>query len=178
MNKSSSSVHPVFRSQQQTDSMMCLFRLLLCSLTLGLAAAGEPLKVGDTLPVFSAKDQHGQEFRLNSDAHYLLVSFDMSTGKKANAFLAEKPGDYLTEMKAVYLSNIHGMPTIGRMFALPKMRKYPHRIILADSEDLLRDYPTQKDRITILELASDLKIKAITFWDPATDLADALKSTK
>jgi hypothetical protein len=174
MNKSSSLVHAAFRFQSHADLMTYTFRLLLCLLSLGVAAAGEPLKVGDTLPAFSAKDQHAKEFRLNAETRFLLVSFDMSTGKKANSFFAEKPADYLAGVKAVYLSNIYGMPAVGRMFALPKMRKYPHRIILADSEDLLRDYPAQKDRITVIELAPELKIKAISFWDPTTDLSAAL----
>jgi hypothetical protein len=139
------------------------------------AAAAETLKTGDTVKRFSAKDQHGEAFELNPGINFLIVSFDMSTGKKANAFLASKGGAFLNDLKAVYVSNIHGMPAVGRLFALPKMRKYPHRIVLADSVDLLSDYPNQKDKITILALDPNLKITAIYFWDPAKDLPVELK---
>jgi hypothetical protein len=58
------------------------------------------------------------------------------------------------------------MPGIGRMFALPKMKKYPHRILLADAEDFLRRYPSQEYRITALRLDAQGVITAIEFFDP------------
>ena len=110
--------------------------LALCFSFLALftAAGAEPLTIGEVLPSFKAKDQHGQDFELQPGVRRLFVSFDMSTGKDANTYFADKGADFLKNSHAVYLSNIHGMPSVGRLFALPKMRKYPHRIILADSE--------------------------------------------
>ena len=66
----------------------------------------------------------------------------------------------------VFLSNIYGMPGIGRVFALPKMRKYPHRIMLADEEGLLDNYPAEKSMVTIFKLDAGKKISEIAFWDP------------
>ena len=65
----------------------------------------------------------------------------METGKKANAALSALGKDYLPAKNAVYLANIHGMPGIGRMFALPKMKKYSHRIILGDDAALIARFP-------------------------------------
>ena len=96
-----------------------------------LLAADGQLAVGDTVPALTAKDQHDKAFTLGDEAGYLLVAFDMGTGKAANGRLEKKGATWLDEHQAVYVSNIHGMPGVGRMFALPKMRKYPHRIILA-----------------------------------------------
>ena len=151
-------------------------RHILCALLVTAAVAAETLKTGDTVKGFSAKDQHGLAFELKPGIRFLLVSFDMSTGKKANAFLASKGAPFLNDLKAAYVSNIHGMPAIGRAFALPKMRKYPHRIVLADSVDMLRAYPAQKDKVTILALDPELRITAIHFWDPAKDLPAELKN--
>ncbi|HEX7861184.1 MAG TPA: hypothetical protein VF773_12700 [Verrucomicrobiae bacterium] len=136
--------------------------LVLCSAVL----ADEPLKVGDLLPSFKAKDQHGMEFELKPGLQRMFVSFDMSTGKEANAQFAAKGPDFLPSAHAIFVSNIYGMPGIGRVFALPKMRKYPHRIILADSENLLARYPQQKDRVTVLSLDGNLKITEVSFWNP------------
>jgi hypothetical protein len=144
-------------------------RHIICAFLIAVAASAETLKTGDTVKSFLAKDQHGQAFELKPGMRCLLVTFDMSTGKKANAFLASKGAAFLNERKAVYVSNIQGMPAIGRAFALPKMRKYPHRIVLADSEDLLRDFPSQKGKVTILALDPKLRITAISFWDPEKD---------
>ena len=150
--------------------------LCICFLSIIVASAGETLKIGDPVPALKAKDQHGTEFELKKGVQKMFVSFDMSTGKEANAYFAGKGADLLKDGRAVYVSNIHGMPAIGRVFALPKMRKYPHRIILADSENLLARYPQQKDRITILALDSELKITQIAFWNPKDEPAPDGKS--
>lgn len=142
-------------------------KLLWVVMLLGWSfASAAELKVGDAIPAFSAKDQHGESFELKPGLRTMLVAFDMSDGKAANKQLSEKGATYLTERNAVFVSNIHGMPGIGRAFALPKMRKYPHRIVLADSETLLAPFPKQKERVTVLTLDSAGKIEAIKFWDP------------
>lgn len=139
---------------------LSLLAVLACPL---LHAALQP---GDVLTAFTVQDQHEVEYTLGEDVHYVIVSFDMSSGKATNKYLEAKGAKFLDEHAAVFLSNIHGMPWIGRKFALPKMRKYPHRILLADSETLLNDYPQEEDRITVLELGPGHKIVSINFWDP------------
>lgn len=175
VKKNSSAIHRPFRIRPHTVNMSFPCRPIICALLIAVSATADTLKSGDTVKSFSAKDQHGQGFELKPGIRYLLISFDMSTGKKANAFLASKGASFLNDLKAVYVSNIHGMPAVGRVFALPKMRKYPHRIVLADSEDLLRDFPAQKDKVTILALDPKLQITAIYFWDPAKDFPAELK---
>ena len=88
------------------------------------------------MAAFQAKDQHEQAFTLRSvETRFLLVSHDMETGKRANAVLTTVGPDNLTKQKVVFLANIHGMPAVSRMFALPKMKKYSHRIILGDDAE-------------------------------------------
>lgn len=129
-------------------------------------SAADLLKAGDTVPALQAKDQHDQAFTLAGDARWLLISFDMGTGKAANGYLQKQGAAFLPEHHAVFISNIYGMPGVGRMFALPKMRKYPHRIILADDEHLLDAFPRQEDRVTVLRLAPGLVVESIAFWNP------------
>lgn len=52
---------------------------------------------------------------------------------------------------------------------MPKMRKYPHRIMLADAEGLLDRYPQEDDSVTVFKLDQTGKIKAISFWNPKSD---------
>jgi len=61
------------------------------------------------------------------------------------------------------------MPTIGRYFALPRMRKYPHRIVLADTEHLLDPFPRKKDRVTVIRLNDEALVRSISFWNPEED---------
>lgn len=142
-----------------------LFILALAVSSTAFAAA-ERLKPGDTVPAIEAKDQHEQPFKLGDDALWLLISFDMGTGKAANGYFEKQGAPYLPDHKAVYVANIHGMPGVGRMFALPKMRKYPHRIVLADDEHLLDVYPREDDRVTVIKLGPGRVVQSIAFWDP------------
>jgi hypothetical protein len=124
---------------------------------------------GSKLDAFQASDQHGNAYSFDAAAtKYLLVSFDMETGKKANAALSAQGAEFLGNNKAVYVANIFGMPGIGRFFALPKMRKYPHRIILGDDAALLTPYPQQAGKVTVLTMSRGT-IQDIRYWDPASE---------
>jgi hypothetical protein len=92
----------------------------------------------------------------------------METGKKANGALNALGKDHLSGKKAVYIANIHGMPGVGRMFALPKMKKYDHRIILGDDAALIADFPEQKGKVTVLGLSNG-KVTSVEYWDPSTE---------
>ena len=146
---------------------------VLFALALGmLSVNAEPYAKGSTVKAFSAKDQHEQAYTFDAKTtRYLLVSHDMETGKKANAALTALGKDHLPDKKAIYMANIHGMPGIGRMFALPKMRKYSHRIILGDDAALIARFPQETGKVTVLQLA-DGKVKNVKYWEPSGEKLD------
>jgi hypothetical protein len=147
-----------------------IFATAVFSMGISFAA---PYSEGSKVESFTAKDQHEKSFALKpAETKFLLVSHDMETGKKANAALNGMGKDYLGSKQAVYIANIHGMPGIGRMFAMPKMKKYVHRIILGDDEALIAKFPEQKNKVTVLKL-DDGKVTSITFWTPGTEALDA-----
>lgn len=145
----------------------------LAAIFLGLALTGPvragELAVGDAVPVFSAPDQFGKEFKLAAGLRFLLLGFDMNASKAANSKLADLGAGWLEQQKAAYVLDIHTMPAVARFFALPKMRKYPHRIVLGEDANLLAPFPRKPDRITVLVLTADAKIQEIRYWNPATD---------
>lgn len=146
----------------------------LGSLLLALAATtltthADPYGKGSSIKDFQAKDQHEQPYKFDAKTtRFLLVSHDMETGKKANGALTALGKDHLPGKKAVYIANIHGMPGVGRMFALPKMKKYNHRIVLCDDAALIAGFPEQKGKVTVLKL-SDGKVVSVSYWDPSTE---------
>jgi hypothetical protein len=151
--------------------MRTFFRSLVVTLLLTATAwAAEPLQPGEALPVFSLKDQHEQPFTFAPGPRVVVVSFAMTSGKQANAFFARQPADFLAQKQALFIANIYGMPAIGRFFALPKMKKYPHRILLGDDEHLLDRFPQQPGKLTVLNLDPLGKITAIAFVDAEKDL--------
>lgn len=143
----------------------------------GIASAlAAPYEKGQAVESFKAEDQHGTAFALEpAKTKYLLVSHDMETGKKANAALTALGKEFLPNKKAVYVANIEGMPAVGRMFAIPKMKKYSHRIILGDDAALIARFPQQAGKVTVLMLANG-KVQSIAYWTPGVDaIGDYLK---
>lgn len=135
------------------------------------ARAAAPYRVGDVLETFTTNDAKEGSFTYKpGDLSTLLVSYTMGNGKSVNRHLAAQPADYLARHRAAFLADIHGMPGIGRFFALPKMAKYPHRILLGDSDTLLARHPRQEDRITVFSFDAAGKITAIRHLDPEKDL--------
>jgi hypothetical protein len=147
---------------------------LLCFLTGSPVWGAETYSVGSQVAAFTAKDQHGQAYTFKPGVRYLLVSFDMPTGKQANEKLSELGKDYLPQHNAIFLADIHGMPGIGRMFALPKMRKYKHRIILGDQKGLLDPYPRKEGHITVLTLDAEAKVAEVRYWNAERDAVESL----
>ena len=153
---------------------MKLVTILLALALTAFTAQADTYTKGSKVAAFSAEDQHGKAFTLEpSKTRFLLVSHDMDTGKAANGVLTTLGATYLSDRNAYYVANIHGMPGIGRMSALPKMRKYTHRIILGDDAALIANFPEEKSKVTVLKLSNG-KVAAIRYWDPATGDPDAL----
>jgi hypothetical protein len=152
-----------------------IHRLITTAVITGLAictAHAAPYATGSKVEAFSAKTQHDKEFTFKpADTQFLLVTHDMETGKKANAILTTLGPDNLTNKKVVYLANIHGMPGVGRMFALPKMRKYSHTIILGDDAGLIAKFPEEKNKVTVLKLSGG-KVTSVRYWDPGAEEVD------
>ena len=155
-----------------------LFLLLALFISVPVAHAAEKYKKSDVLAPFTTKDQHDISYTLEPGIKLVVVSFEMGSGKAANAFFEKQPADFLTQNQAVFIANIYGMPGIGRMFALPKMKKYPHRILLADAEDFLARYPEKEDMLTVLRLDDKGVVQSVDFVDPKKGLPAVFKGAK
>ena len=148
--------------------------ILLMGFSPALLAA--ELKVGDTLPALAAKDQFGKDFTTHPGLHYLILAFEMDASKQAITQLNELGTPWLDQQHAAYVVDLHRMPSFARLFALPKMQKYPTRMVLCEDEKPLLPYPRKPAMLTILKLTDDQKISAIQYWNPATEkVADLLK---
>lgn len=149
--------------------------IAIAAVTTALAlvpANADPYANGSKVESFSAKTQHDKEFTFKpAETRFLLVTHDMETGKKANAVLTTVGPENLSNKKVVYLANIYGMPGVGRMFALPKMRKYSHTIILGDDAELIAKFPQEQNKVTVLKLSGG-KVTSVKYWDPGAEGVD------
>lgn len=153
--------------------------LLVAALAVGSLDAAEtsaeapaPYQVGDVFAAFTVRDQHDVPFTAapGENLRHLIVSYTMGTGKDVNRHLERKGAGYLEKHDAAFLADIHGMPGVGRVFALPKMRRYPHRILLGDDAHLLDRHPRAENRITMFSFDAKGVITAIRQLDPETQL--------
>jgi hypothetical protein len=146
-----------------------LRRLGLVFFLLGVSARAAPLAVGDAVPVITANDQHGTAFQFTNGVRWLLVVTERACSKSANEKLAAAGADFLEQHQAAYLMDIHTMPAIARVFAFPKLRKYPHRIVLVDTADALTAFPAQPGRVTVLALSPAGRVDKISYWNPTSE---------
>lgn len=147
---------------------------IIAATTMITAAIAAPYSKGDKIDSFNSKDQYSVAYDFKPSAmKFLLVSHDMDTGKKANGILTTLDKEYLPSRKAVYLANIHGMPGIGRMFAIPKMKKYAHRIILGDDAGLIAKFPEEKGKVTVITISNG-RVKSLKYWSPGEGDLDKL----
>jgi hypothetical protein len=147
---------------------------ILCFGASALSIHSGELAKGDSVPAFSAKDQFGKDFKFEAGLRYLLFGFEMDASKQANLKLSALGSGWLEKHEAAYVLDIHTMPSIARVFALPKMRKYSHRIILGDDDKMLAAFPRRPEKITVLVLAPDGKIQEIRYWNPETEALDTV----
>ena len=138
--------------------------LVFCLLWVPVHAA--QMAVGDAVPMIAAKDQHGAEFIFTNGNKFLLVATERVCATAANHKLAEQGAGYLEKHHSAYLMDIHTMPAAARWFAIPKMKKYPQRIVLVDSAETLTDFPVRPGCVTVLALTAAGRIQKISFWNP------------
>jgi hypothetical protein len=148
---------------------MHFLAIILCFAFLVTSLSAGELVVGDPVPAFTAKDQFGKEFKFEQGLRFLLLGFDRSTSKQANHKLTGLGSGWLEKHGAIYVLDIHTMPSVARWFALPKMRKYPFRVVLAETESLLAPFPRKPERITVLVLSAAGKVSEIRYWNPASE---------
>lgn len=135
-------------------------------LTLYLAVCGAtaaPLNVGDAMPKYDLTDQHGTAHTLSPDTRWVVMSFDMSQSKNLHQWL-EKTPDFLTQRKVEYVADISPMPAIiTRLFAGPKMQRYPFPIILATDEAFHETYPAEEGSYLLIELDDQQTIRELHY---------------
>lgn len=131
-----------------------LIVVLAVSITLTAShAAAEPYAAGDRISEFTLEDQHGKAHTLNANVALLLFNRDMDGGKLIKKALGDAPTDLLSSRRAVYVSDISGMPKlVAKMFALPSMRKRPYAMWLDRDGDATARLPSAEGQATLIFL--------------------------
>jgi hypothetical protein len=139
-------------------------KILIFSLLLISGAFSKPLDINDTLPTITLEDQFGETHTIDKNISKIIITFDKKSSVLANKFISMRKDSshYLDTKNMAFIANISAMPSlITKLFAMPKMKKYKHKILLIDDDD--NDmFLSQKKHISIYELENS-KIKNIIY---------------
>ena len=147
-----------------------LINLTLLWLVLGPVAIAAELKVGDTFPELQLEDQHDEAIAIAADARTILFAVERQASDLANGYLEKQPPQFLAINRAYFITDISSMPRmITRMFALPKMRKRPYSILLAENGETLSFMPRQENQLTVLRLQNGV-VEEVSFLSREAEL--------
>ena len=137
-------------------------RILFSIIFFGTLLLGESLKVGDTFPQTSFKNQFEQKVSVSKNIKQFIVVFSKDDGEKVKIFLEKNP-TYLQTNKALYGADLSEAPSLViSMFMRPKFKKYPYSMILLEEKQQAELFPKNENKITIFTL-DNLQIKKIEY---------------
>ncbi len=129
--------------------------------------------LGEEISSFTLADQFEKDHIVSRSVETIIVSFEKDTGADMNEFLNTKNPKYLEERNAVFIANISKMPgIITKLFAMPKMKKYKHTILLINDEEDKR-FAQEEEKITVYKLKNGV-IEKINFVSSAQEVAKNL----
>ncbi len=149
-----------------------LFALLPCLVVAEDSKPTEKLGIGAVMEQLTLEDQHGQKHTLQPGTRHVIISANMELSKGIHTWLQEKSPSYLEDHNAEYVADITEMPDIITwLFAGPKMRKYPFRILLADDENFAPHYPLVEDKVAVFDIDANRVITEISYYDSMDAIA-------
>ena len=150
---------------------------LLLALTTALAgpfALATPVAPGQALAPITATDQHDRPWRIEPTTRIVLFAADKAASDLVTEALRERGAEVLRERQAVFLADIHAMPSlVTRLFALPALRELPFAIGLARDAALSAGIPRYKAQVTLVTLRDGV-VEAISHLESAAQVRLAL----
>lgn len=135
-------------------STFLILVLCLC-LTVVSANADEQTQSAKTnvMPALSLKDQFDKTQNIDQSTKIVIFAHDMDGNDIVEQALASYDADKLAAMNTVFLADISGMPSlIGKLFALPAMRKRAYPIILDREGKLADGFKVKEEQVTVMFL--------------------------
>ncbi len=132
------------------------------------------IKEGDSLKTFTLPDQFDKVHTIDTKKYEIfLISSQKDVSSWVNDFLKTKEKGFLERNRAIYISDIHTMPSfVTSLFALPKMRKYNYTMMLFYEKNTL--FPVQDDALSVVKFEEG-KVKTIRFIKDGKKIEEIFK---
>jgi len=156
--------------------MLCFLSWLFLFAVLEIdSARGESFRPGTQMPAFTLEDQHGKKHEVNEQVRLILFCKEMKGNAIVSDALKKVSEDYLSKHSTFFVADTSGMPRlVARFVALPALRKRPYVVLLDPGPSVTRDFPSEKDKVTLLHL-QNLKVKVIEFADNPKEVTKAIE---
>lgn len=145
-----------------------LFALALLIAPLSLAqgeTASSLLQTGDDFPSLQLPDAFGNAYQLPyPGVRHVLFSADMDANDLMEQSFGELDKGDFTAAGLVYVADISGMPRlVARLFAIPSLRDYPFRVLLAREAEQLAMLPRQEGAVSVISLFQNGEVEKLDF---------------
>ena len=153
-------------------TLICLF--LFFVFVTGVTG-GEPISPGALMPAFTLEDQHGKKHEVNEQVRLILFCKEKKGNDIVSDALKNVSEGYLSKHNTFFVADTSGMPRlIAKFVALPALRKRPYVVLLDPGPSVTMDFPSEKDRVTLIHLKY-LTVKAIEFVDNPADVTKVIE---
>jgi len=147
----------------------------IMGLVLAVSVWGAPYSVGQSVTPLDLKDQFGKRHPLKVMPEKVVMAFEKGTGAMVNEYLAAQEKGYLVKNNTVFIADISQMPNfITKAFAIPKMQKYPHTVLLIQDEELGLKFPSEEDKVTVMTFKGNF-LRSIRYITSAAELKQAIE---
>ena len=161
----------------KTPLIAALLLLPLHLLRAEAPAAAAKAEVGKPFPSYTLPDPHEQTHTLAKETRFVIITSEKDISGKVSDWLKAQPADYLGKHKTEVISDITPMPAIiTSLFAKPKMKKYPYRLLLADDKKFAEIYPAKKAHIALFALDEKQTLTAIHYHKEAKEVAALIEA--
>ncbi len=107
------------------------------------------------------KDQFDATVQIDEKTKWIVFSTDKYISDLINKALEDLKLTDLAKSNGTYVADISAMPgMVTTMFALPKMKKYPFKVVLDREGDLTSKWPQKKEKASLIKL-DQLKIASV-----------------
>jgi hypothetical protein len=153
--------------------------ILLLALSGITAAQAQVAEKGKPFPPYTLPDQFDQTNTLSRETRYVIITSQMEISGLVNTWLKGKTNDFLSTQRIEYVADITPMPQlITKLFALPKMKKYPFRLLLARDPKFAATYPRQTGRIALFILDESQVVQKIKFLEKPEEIEGFIGARK
>lgn len=124
---------------------------LMAAVPLWVMAA--PIEAGSNAPAIALRDQHDKPVVVDRSTSFLVFAAERPVSDWVNKTFTAQGTGALVRVRAVYVADISGMPTlITNTFALPKWKQLPFPIGLARDATQVADIPRRPGQATVVAL--------------------------